>query len=253
MSAAVGSNPFARTSGLTQTADQTKAVSGFYGNINFEQEAHQSAFRKSLGTDLNVHNPYVAREVTVHNMAELTARIVAGCKAKSPGNGLRALRVALRRCVAEGMIDPVDLKYGLRAFGVELAEEETAMLLKNFDTARCGKLSVNELFHCFRQGGWNTAREAIATAAYNKLDVRGNQTVTIADLEAGYNFIPNPEYQFGQKSGTQLVEEFLAVWETTARDGVINLAEFLDFHKDVSPAIMADNVFENMIRNTWGL
>ena len=186
-------------------------------------------------------------------MGELTARIVAGCKARSPGNGLRALRVALRRCVTGGMIDPVDLKYGLRAFGVELAEEETAMLLKNFDPARCGKLSVNELFHCFRQGGWSTAREAAATAAYNKLDVRGNQTVTIAELEAGYNFIPNPEYQFGQKSGTQLVEEFLAVWETSARDGVINLAEFLDFYKDVSPAIMADQVFENMIKNTWGL
>ena len=252
MSASVGPNPFSRTSGLTQTADQTKSVSGYYGNINFEQEAHQSAFRTTQGTDLNIHNPYVAREVAVHNMGELTARIVAGCKAKSPGNGLRALRVALRRCVVEGMIDPVDLKYGLRAFGVELAEEESAMLLKNFDTARCGKLSVNELFHCCRQGGWNAAREAIATAAYNKLDVRGNQTVTIADLESGYNFIPNPEYQFGQKSGTELVQEFLGVWETSARDGVINLAEFLDFYKDVSPAIMADHVFENMIKNTWG-
>ena len=85
------------------------------------------------------------------------------------------------------------------------------------------------------------------------MDVRGNQTVTIADLQAGYNFIPNPEYQFGQKSGTQLVQEFLTVWETSARDGVINLAEFLDFYKDVSPSIMADNVFENMVRNTWNL
>lgn len=38
MSAAVGSNPLARTSGLTQSADQTKSVNGFYGNIDFEQE-----------------------------------------------------------------------------------------------------------------------------------------------------------------------------------------------------------------------
>jgi len=150
MSAAVGSNPFARTSGLTQTADQTKAVDGFYGNINFEQEAHQSAFRKTQGTDLNLHNPYVAKEVAVSNLSELTARIVAGCKAKSPGNGLRALRVALRRCVVNGMIDPVDLKYGLRAFGVELGENESAMLLKNFDAGRSGKLSVNELLHVVR-------------------------------------------------------------------------------------------------------
>ena len=150
------------------------------------------------------------------------------------------------------MIDPVDLKYGLRAFGVELKEDESAMLLKNFDPRRCGKLSVNELLHVVRQASWSAAREAVATAAYNKLDVRGNQTVTIEDLEASYNFRPNPEYQFGQKSGTQLMAEFLSVWETAARDGVINLGEFLDFYKDVSPSCMADNVFENMVRNTWG-
>jgi len=150
MSAAVGPNPFARTSGLTQSADQTKAVSGFYGNINFGQEAHQSEFRKTQGTDLNVHNPYVAKEVVVSNLNELAGRIIAGCKDKSPGNGLRALRVALRRTVADGLIDPVDLKYGLRAFGVELREDESAMLLKNFDPRRCGKLSVNELLHVIR-------------------------------------------------------------------------------------------------------
>ena len=39
MSAAVGPNPFAKTSGLTQTVDQTKAVNGYYGNIDFEKES----------------------------------------------------------------------------------------------------------------------------------------------------------------------------------------------------------------------
>jgi hypothetical protein len=38
MSAATGPNPFARTSGVTQTADMTKSVRGFYGNIDFEKE-----------------------------------------------------------------------------------------------------------------------------------------------------------------------------------------------------------------------
>ena len=36
MSADVGPNPFAKTSGYTQTADQVKSVKGFYGNIDFE-------------------------------------------------------------------------------------------------------------------------------------------------------------------------------------------------------------------------
>jgi len=83
-------------------------------------------------------------------LAELSSRVIAGCKDKAPGNGLRALRVALRRCVVDGLIDPVDLKYGLRTFGVELREDESAMLLKNFDPRRCGKLSVNELLHVMR-------------------------------------------------------------------------------------------------------
>lgn len=35
MSAATGPNPFARTSGLTQPLNQTKAVVGYEGNIDF--------------------------------------------------------------------------------------------------------------------------------------------------------------------------------------------------------------------------
>ena len=42
MSPAVGPNPFAKTSGMTQSADQTKAVIGFYGNIDFENEAKRT-------------------------------------------------------------------------------------------------------------------------------------------------------------------------------------------------------------------
>jgi len=38
MSAATGPNPFAKTSGLTQPLNQTKAVKEYEGNINFEKE-----------------------------------------------------------------------------------------------------------------------------------------------------------------------------------------------------------------------
>ena len=53
MSAATGQNPFARTSGFTQTADQTKSVNGFYGNIDFDKEASQVDFRKSVGKNMS--------------------------------------------------------------------------------------------------------------------------------------------------------------------------------------------------------
>lgn len=96
MSAAVGSNPFARTSGFTQTADQVKSVSGFYGNIDFEQESNRVDFRKSVGTDLNQRNPYQEKDISVTNFSDLSARVIRACKARSAANGLRSLRVIFR-------------------------------------------------------------------------------------------------------------------------------------------------------------
>jgi len=72
MSAGVGSNPFARTSGMTQPADQTKSVKGFYGNVDFEQESCRVDFRKSCGRDLNLNNPYVEKEFSVSNFSDIT-------------------------------------------------------------------------------------------------------------------------------------------------------------------------------------
>lgn len=62
MSAATGHNPFAKSSGFTQTADQVKSVAGFYGNVDFGKEAERSQFRKLAGTDLTYNNPYQASE-----------------------------------------------------------------------------------------------------------------------------------------------------------------------------------------------
>jgi len=99
---------------------------------------------------LNLRNPYVEKAVGINNLNDIANRIVAGCRDRSPGNGLRALRVSLRRVTINGMVDPVELKYGLRTFGVELSEDESQSLLKSFDPSRCGKISLNELMHCLR-------------------------------------------------------------------------------------------------------
>lgn len=105
------------------------------------------------------HNPYLAKGTAVSNLADIAARIVEGCKQKSPGNGLRGLRVALRKIDnGDGLVDPVEFKYGLRQFGIELTEEEAHSLLKEFDIARKGKLSLNELMHVIRQNSWSSAR-----------------------------------------------------------------------------------------------
>ena len=46
----MGPNPFAKTSGFTQSADQTKAVVGFAGNIDFEREAERTKLNDAVST-----------------------------------------------------------------------------------------------------------------------------------------------------------------------------------------------------------
>ena len=46
MSAATGPNPFSKTSGMTQSADQTKSVVGYAGNIDFASETLRTQLGK---------------------------------------------------------------------------------------------------------------------------------------------------------------------------------------------------------------
>lgn len=125
-SACVGQNPFARTSGYTQTADQVKSVSGFYGNIDFEKASERNSFRKTNGQNHTTTNPYAVKESTVNNFGDIANRFIVACKARSAANGLRSARVLFRSLDKgqDGLIDPIDFKYGVRNLGIEIGEDE---------------------------------------------------------------------------------------------------------------------------------
>ena len=150
------------------------------------------------------------------NLAHIKSRVIQGCKTMSPANALRALRIALRRVDhnQNGLVEPVEFKYGLRAFGIDLNQDECSQLLKNFDPSRSGRLSVNEILHILRQDSFNDTRAQIVEQAYCYLDKSGRQMVTIDDLENNYDVSPNPEYVMGTKSGSQIMAEFLQAWDT---------------------------------------
>ena len=82
--------------------------------------------------------------------------------------------------------------------------------------------------------------------------IRGNKAqATLEDLASKYDSCVNPEVVYMVKSQQQVLDEFLASWDSQSRDAEISLAEFVDYYKDVSPTIQGDRVFENMVRNTW--
>lgn len=149
------------------------------------------------------------------------------------------------------MIDPVDFKFGVRNLGIEIGEDEMAQIMKYFDTQGTGQISLNDVLHAIRDGSLNARRCNLVEDVYRRLDKSGGENVTLACLEDNYCVLPNPEYASGQKSESQLKAEFIEAWGRCERDCVISMAEFIDYYKDVSPSIISDDVFENMMKNTW--
>jgi len=66
-----------------------------------------------------------------------------------------------------------------------------------------------------------------------------------------YDVTPNPQFQNGTKSQSLLTNEFMMCWDSSDIDCVVSEAEFMDYYMDVSPSIISDDVFANMVKHTW--
>jgi hypothetical protein len=174
MSAATGPNPFARTSGMTQSVNHTKAVAEDHGVINFEKEKTILQATRTIGRDLNVKNPYMEKHYQISNFEEIKAKVVNMCRTRS-SNGLRGLRILFRAMDRNrnNSLEPMEFKYAMRDFGVDLSEVEISQILKYFDTNRDGKLSFDEFLRAIR-GELNERRQAMVMMAYNVLDKDGS-------------------------------------------------------------------------------
>jgi hypothetical protein len=151
MSAATGPNPFARTSGLTQPLNQTKAAVGYEGNIDFNKEKTVMNFTRSQGRDLNVRNPYMEKHVQISNFEEIKERVIKLCRERS-ANGLRGLRRMFKVMDrnGNGSLSPVEFKYAMRDYGLTLSEIEVTQIVKFFDTNKDGQISFDEFLRAIR-------------------------------------------------------------------------------------------------------
>jgi calcyphosin len=87
--------------------------------------------------------------------------------------------------------------------------------------------------------------------AYAQLDRTGDGVVNLKDVLMAYNAKQHPDFLSGARSETEIVTEFMQIWETHKKDGVITKDEFLDYYKDISCSIDNDDYFELMVRNAW--
>lgn len=150
MTAGTGVNPFAKTHGFTQPVQLTRAVNAYEGNVDFQREGKNVSFYKTQN-DYRLNNPHKEKPVQIANFEEIRSRVVEFCKQRS-SNGLRGLRQMFRAMDRNrnGSLDPVEFKYAMRDYGVQMSEQECQAIVKYFDTNRDGKISFDEFLRAIR-------------------------------------------------------------------------------------------------------
>lgn len=99
----------------------------YHGNVDFDKEKTVVEFTRTKGRDLNAGNPYVEKHVQISNFDEIKGYVIDLCR-KNSSNGLRGLRILFKRFDrnGNGSLDPVEFKYAMRDYGLQLSELEVS-------------------------------------------------------------------------------------------------------------------------------
>ena len=62
--------------------------------------------------------------------------------------------------------------------------------------------------------------------AYDKLDVNKDGTVKLDDIAQLYDASQHPDVMDGRKSEQDVFMEFMSLWETQEKDGIVTIEEF---------------------------
>ena len=77
--------------------------------------------------------------------------------------------------------------------------------------------------------------------------------VTIEDILQSYNARTNPDVISGEKTQSQVLQEFLTTFDVGTQDGRVTLKEFEDYYAGISASIEDDAYFQLMMWNAWNL
>jgi hypothetical protein len=47
--------------------------------------------------------------------------------------------------------------------------------------------------------------------------------------------------------------EFMSLWDTQVKDGIVTLDEFMEYYKDISASVDNDDEFVLIVKNAWKL
>lgn len=143
-----------------------------------------------------------------------------------------------------------ELHLGLQRYGMPLSMDQAKQLIAAVDRDGTGNLRLSEFLIAIR-GAIDQRRQKMIDMAFKVLDKTGNGTVTIEDISAAYSVDHDPDVMAGRLSAEEALENFLGMFDTLKKDGIVSRKEFTEYYRNVSASIDNDDYFELMIRNAW--
>eukprot|EP00945_MAST-04E_sp_MAST-4E-sp1_P000695 g695.t1 len=143
-----------------------------------------------------------------------------------------------------------ELKYGLKDFKVNLADDDIDTLFAYFDTDGNGSIDFDE-FLLGLAGPLNERREKLVLKAFDVMDKTGDGVITIDDLAGVYDVSLLPDVVSGKISEADALKHLLDAFDSANKDGIVTKDEFKTYYRNIGAAIESDDYFELMIRNAW--
>ena len=185
------------------------------------------------------------------------------CLARSGSPGILSFGKIFRRMDdnSSGSLSRQEFEKGLRDSGFfaptaddqQLNNEQVKQLFNIIDSNANNSIDYEEFLIKLRPP-MNDLRVKLVEAAFKKLDVTGDGTVTLEDLRKVYSVKDNPDFSSGRRNEEEILKAFLAKFEkNTSTDGILTKQEFLDYYSGVSASIDDDLYFDLMMRRAWRL
>jgi Ca2+-binding EF-hand superfamily protein len=146
-----------------------------------------------------------------------------------------------------------DLSAGLARLGVPVTADVLDKVFVILDRDGSGLISANEFIGALRGAPLNDRRHELVELAFRQIDKNGNGSATLDEIAAVYDAAAHPSVINGTMTEQQVLEQFMAQWDTDHSGGGITLGDFLEYYKDLGASIEDDDYFELMVRNAWHL
>ena len=140
----------------------------------------------------------------------------------------------------------------MEGMGNDYTTNELAEIIAEVDANGDGVISFDEFISAISDPP-NEFRQQYIMRAYNKLDVNGDGKITIEDVKQRYNCSKHPDVLSGKRTADEVLGQFMSLWDTQEKDGVVSKSEFTKYYSDISASVDDDEMFALIITNAWDL